>query len=117
MLNYLINGVAVAYALLGLAKDWQAHRTTMRRLTGLGLLLVAGIFGAVQTHRMAKSSEDLKSELLSLKDELAATRRMLNGPKAELQASFGDVQANLEKLEVREKLVQRQQDGTLELAF
>jgi len=57
MLNYLLHIATVFLALLYLAKDWDSHKKSWRRLAVLILISVIGIGGAVNTYFTNKMNE------------------------------------------------------------
>ena len=56
---------------------------------------------------------DLQKEADRLRKDLAATQKALVTPKAELEASLGQVSDKLDNLDVKEIQAERQPDGTL----
>jgi hypothetical protein len=120
MLNYLINAVAIAYALLGLAKDWKAHQTTSRRILGLLLLLCAGIGAEINAYLTSRSTDQLSRQLADigekasrLEAQLESTRNALDAPKAEIEGSLGDVGFDMENIERKDAYVEQRADGSV----
>lgn len=106
-MDYVLNAVAVGYAILGLVvKDWKAYEKRWPRLLGLLLLLVAGIGGEMRTYQQEHS-------LSALRFELAATRQVLNVPKAEIESSLGQIGLNMENIEIKDAYVQQEADRTV----
>jgi hypothetical protein len=57
IVNYALPIAAAFLALLMLAKDWDAHRTSWRRVAVLGLIIATGIGGAINNHYTKKKSD------------------------------------------------------------
>src|ERR1019366_267629 len=59
-------------------------------------------------------TESLQKQVAMLEAELGHTRKALDIPRAEIQASLGDVGFNLERIERRDTYVEQKPDGTVE---
>jgi hypothetical protein len=88
MLSYALHIATTFLMLLYLAKDWESHKRSWRRITVIILIVLIGVGGCINTYFGNKDTSELKTEL-------EATRKALNSPKASLTFTFARPQADL----------------------
>jgi len=94
MWAYITSLAATALALLELAKDWREHKTNLRRVAVLGLIVVVGIAGALATYFTDKTAEKRHNEDEERISKLQAT---LDAQSAKLDKIVLLLQAQVEQ--------------------
>lgn len=113
-MNYILHIATAALALLYLAKDWEGHKRSWRRLVVLSLILLIGIAGIINTHYTNKKIERQRNEdqvrIASLKEAVDTanknqednTRQFINA-FGNLSQKVNDLQTNVKTAGLREE--------------
>jgi hypothetical protein len=101
----------------GLAQAVKTANTNQEANTKLFVQSFNDLSGKLSGLEVQVRTAGLQREAAQLRTELEATQEALVVPKAELQASLGDVSETLENLDVKEITVPQSPDGTVEFTI
>jgi hypothetical protein len=83
MWNYILPIVVAGLAGLQLAKDWEAHKASWRRVAVLGLIMASGIGAAINNYYVSKRNSEAQRKL---EDALARANQNLENQSGHLKA-------------------------------
>ena len=88
---YILNIIAVSLALLYLAKDWAAHKTSWRRAAILILIILSGIGGAIHYYYTNKDNE---AQHKSDQEQISGLKAQVSGLKGAVETANNNQKEN-----------------------
>jgi outer membrane murein-binding lipoprotein Lpp len=102
ILNYGLPIATAALGILYLAKDWQSHKKSWRRLLGVGLIVLIGIGGAVNAHYSRKEDVRLRGQyreqVSSLQSAVLTANKNQENNTKQFLAAFGQLSNKVNEL-------------------
>jgi hypothetical protein len=102
-LTYIIHIATTFLAFLFLAKDWQSHRKSWRRLTVIGLIILIGIGGLVNTHYANKKIDQDQNRIAALKQAVDTANKNQEDNTKQFVNAFGKLSQKVSDLQTQVK--------------
>jgi hypothetical protein len=107
MIGLMLPIITTLLALFYLAKDWDAHRKSWRRLMVLVLIIFLGITGTVNTYYSNRKNDDQRREdqkqIAALQKAVATANTIQEGNTRQFVKAFGQLSEKLNVLETKVK--------------
>lgn len=111
MLTYIIHIATTFLAFLYLLKDWQLHRKSWRRETVLGLIILIGIGGMVNTHYANKKIDQDQNRIAALKQAVDTANKNQEDNTKQFLNAFGNLSQKVNDLQTQVKTAGLQQEA------
>ena len=115
MLTYAINIATIFLALLYLAKDWESHKKSWRRLTVLCLIVLIGVSGIVNTHYVNKKIDSQRQAdqktIAGLKEAVDTANRNQEDNTKQFVNAFDKMSQKLNELQTQVKTAGLQKEA------